>query len=371
MGRVKAPKTPREDPLREPFPPIASRDEVRRRLELLFPASFADRGLLVGEVGTATIFVFLYGGFIEGHGRYLRPAHVYLFTEEQSRSTDDEARGLWVVQSLRKGFRPAGVRWYADNSRETIRDDLIRNRLIPIGVVGKRPGVETTSSLPTHYLTSAFAALFDPAIDDVALATQMATWRDTHLSPRTLQRMALRAHGIEAKSDDVLVTLPDQQRIKLSIGKSALIVKDLIEAFASRHLQNPAVLWVSTSDKKVLPQFAELAAKVGLHFDASAELPDLVLADLGEHTRFFFCEVVASDGPVTEERKKALLRHVQRSNLPTDAVAFLSAFEDRNAPVFRKTFSQIAVESLVWFRSEPDLLVELTTSNRSDIDPNR
>jgi hypothetical protein len=47
---------------------------------------------------------------------------------------------------------------------------------------------------------------------------------------------------------------------------------------------------------------------------------------------------------------------------PPDAVEFLTAFEDRGAPAFRKNFSHLAVDSLVWFRTEPDLLVILSTA---------
>ena len=55
----------------------------------------------------------------------------------------------------------------------------------------------------------------------------------------------------------------------------------------------------------------------------------------------------------------ALTRIVKRSNLPLASFEFLSAFTDRQARPLRKNFSQLALDSLAWFQSEPDLLVHL------------
>ena len=93
------------------------------------------------------LFVFLYGGFIEREGRFLRPSFIYFFTDEQADQQGDDARLRWVGNALRPEFRPAGLRWYADNSRETIRDDLMRNQLDRLGVVGRRPGEASQSRM--------------------------------------------------------------------------------------------------------------------------------------------------------------------------------------------------------------------------------
>lgn len=106
----------------------------------------------------------------------------------------------------------------------------------------------------------------------------------------------------------------------------------------------------------------KLSAAVGLKFDVGAELPDLILADMKEPIRFLFCEVVATDGAVTESRKSSLLAIVRGSSIPEKAVEFLSAFEDRSSAGFRKNFSRLATDSLVWFRTEPGLLVVLSTA---------
>jgi hypothetical protein len=357
------------EPSAHPLPSLSTIDAIQARLATIFPEEFPDRSILVGIMAARVVFVFLYGGFVEGQDRFMRPSYVYLFTEEQARKTSDEERLEWLSTAKRPGYRTPGKRWYADTSREPIRDDLMRNQLLRLGIMQKRPGYSTTASTPINYISAAFAALFTPNLSAESLAATIQAWRAKHLDQATQQRMILKAQGIDAKTGDLLIELPDGTRIRISAGPSSIIAKDLIEQFARRHLESPALLWLSASDKKSLPQFAELSASVGLKFDLNAELPDVIFADMKQPIRFLFCEIVATDGPVTEARKQALLALVNESQIPQNAVEFLTAFEDREAAPFRKTFSQIAVDSLIWFRTEPDLLVVLSTSNRKSLEP--
>jgi hypothetical protein len=342
--------------------------QIQSRLALIFPGEFPDRGILTGIMAARVIFVFVYGGFVEGAGRFLRPSHVYLFTEQQSRKTGDKQRLDWLRFANRPGQRPSGRRWYADTSREPIRDDLMRNQFLRLGIMGKLPGYATTASKPINYLSADFAALFDPNVEGEALLEAVRAWSVRNLNTATLQRMALKAQGISAKTGDLLISLPDGTRIRITAGPSSLIAKGLIEEFSARHLKDPALLWLSSSDAKAMPQLVELAATVGLRFDLNEELPDVILADLKQPIRFLFCEIVATDGAVTEARKQALLAIVRSSGIPQENIEFLTAFEDRSAPAFRKNFSKLALNSMAWFRTEPDLLVRLTTLKIAELE---
>jgi hypothetical protein len=347
----------------ENFPALIGVEEVQRRLSQVFPESFPDRALLVGKMAARVVFVFLYGGFLEGSNRQLRPSTIYLFTAEQARRTTLVARETWLAVAFRPGFRPAGQRWYADNSRESIRDDLIRNRLVSMGLVGRKEGVPTTSSAPVYFLRASFAALFDPVLEGPALQSAIESWRNAHLSSTMLKRMALKAQGALARQGDVMVELPDATRIRLSAGPSTPILKALIEDYAPRWLRRPAVLWMSASDRKTQPQFVELAATVGLRFETSKLLPDLILADLGDPASFVFCEVVATDGPVDEARKAAFLELTRGCGIADASVRFVTAYLDREAPELRKTFHRVAIGSELWFSNEPELVVRLTLAS--------
>ena len=105
-----------------------------------------------------------------------------------------------------------------------------------------------------------------------------------------------------------------------------------------------------------------MATAVGLQIHADRNLPDIVLADLGpnaDEPLLVFVEVVATDGPMTPERKRALGLVIAEAGLAEDQVAFVTAFLDRSEPAFRKSFKELAWNTFVWFASEPEHIVHL------------
>jgi hypothetical protein len=68
-------------------------------------------------------------------------------------------------------------------------------------------------------------------------------------------------------------------------------------------------------------------------------------------------EVVATDGPVNELRKKALLGITRAAGFPDQHVAFVTAYLDRSSSSFRKSVSELAWNSFAWFAAEPDHIV--------------
>jgi hypothetical protein len=345
------------------LPPLLPIADIQTRLFAIFPAGLEQRGALTREMAAKTVWVFLYGGMIESEGRLLRPSHVYFYTEDQATKVDDEERLAWVANSKKQGFRPPGKRWYADTTREPIRDETIRLGFVDIGAVGKIPGVATTSSAPIYYLKSEFAALFDPGLIEDALAGAITVWQKKHLSPAARARMALIAAGKVSKSDEIPVTCPDGTVLKLAPGPSSLISKGIVEVFAKKFLTASALLWMSESGAKVRYHDDKVAKAVGLHIDAAKALPDIILANVGEtgsDTSLVFVEVVASDGPMTRARKEALLAYVNAAKFPPEQCYFVTAFEDRADGAFKRALPTLAWGSYVWFRSEPDSLMWLS-----------
>lgn len=342
------------------LPALLRLDQVQDRLQVIFPTSFPDRGLLVGEMAAKLFFVALYGNFIEGTGQWFRPSTVIRFSHEQKVKTADEQRQAWLMACHAPGYKPAN-QWYADNTREPVRDDLIRNRLMPIGIVVKRPGLPPTSPAPIYALAQPFASLFDPALEGEALESAVAAWQDKHLDTMTLKRMRLLAKGVQAKEGQVEVTLPTTGKtLRLAAGDASTITKDVCEVLARKMCVGPVVVHVSLSDMKLFRELEGEAEAIGLTFNANAELPDVVFADVGceEGMVVTFVEVVHSDGPISEVRKKALLQIAKDAGIEPEHVRLVTAFEDRNAPAFKKRVSELARGSSVWFRSEPDMLVD-------------
>ena len=146
-------------------------------------------------------------------------------------------------------------------------------------------------------------------------------------------------------------------------GPSSVISKAVIEEFAPRFLTDPAVLWVSESGAKVVARDDALATQLKLRIAADRNLPDIILVDLGgtrnSELILIFVEVVATDGPVTEERRRALLKIATEAGFPANRVAFMTAYLDRSHPAFKRTIDQLAWGSFAWFVAEPEHLIVL------------
>lgn len=259
-------------------------------------------------------------------------------------------------------------RWYAVNTREPIRDETIREGLISVGAVVEREGLPTTSPKPRYALTAAFASLFDPNVTGEDLEGVIGDWQAAHLNQGALARIAILRKGAVATNDGVMVTFPNGEARRMAPGPSSDISRAVIEVFAPRFLGHPGVLFLSESREHVVARDDELARAVGLEIQADRALPDILLVDLAPATPLLvFIEVVASDGPVSERRRAALLAVATDAGFDAQHVAFVTAYMDRSAPAFKKTVDALAWNSFAWFMSEPDCLVSL----RGETEPHR
>ena len=72
-----------------------------------------------------------------------------------------------------------------------------------------------------------------------------------------------------------------------------------------------------------------------------------------------FIEVVASDGPITEQRQTALLAIATDAGFAARRVVFVTAFLDRSHGAFKKSIAELAWRSFAWFAAEPEHLIAL------------
>lgn len=341
-------------------PPYVSWTQVAERLPLIFPEGTPNRGYCIREMSAKTIFVALYIGAVEGSDRYLGPAHVYRMTNEQAALADQADRDGYIKLLRKKNGLPPGERWYADNSREPIRDETLREGLVAIGAVARREDLPTTSGLPRYQLKADFSALFDPLLAGDELEAAITKFQTTHLSKLALARVSIMLSGAAGATAGVLVTFPNKETRNLAPGPSSIISKAVVEEFAPRFLGQPAVLWLSESGNKVVAKDDKLASAIGLKIEADKNLPDLILVDLAAADPLLvFVEVVATDGPITERRRDALYQLTDAAGFPRERVTFMTAYQDRESAGFRKTMSALSWGSFAWFLSEPSDIVIL------------
>ena len=334
--------------------PLPDIPEVQARLQAIFPEGSARRNYCVREMAARTVFVMLYIGAIEGTGIWIGPKHVVRMGDSQAANRSDAARNAYAEAIEKPGSAPPLDRWFQDNTREPIRDETLRDGLVRAGAVVTRVGLATTSSKPRYALQSAFAGLFDPVLQGEVLAAAVTAWQDHHLSAGSLARVRLRGRAAGAAGSKVLVTLPNGETRQMEAGPSSIITKAIIEVFAKQFLGDPAVLWISESGNKVVQRDDALASELGLKIESDRVLPDTILVDLAPaNPLIVFVEAVATDGPVTAARREALLELLTAAGFKPEQAAFVTAFEDRDTPAFRKAVADLAWGSFAWCLSEP------------------
>jgi hypothetical protein len=350
---------------------VPSPKTIRERLLEVFPEGTENRTYVTREIAVSTVFVMFYTGAIEGADVWIRPDQVTKMSDAQAARTDDSSRLRWTRDSLLPGkMKTVPGRWYAPNTREPIRDETLRMGLVLLGAVIERAGLPTTSAKPRYALKAEFAALFDERLSRQRLQAAVRKWHQDALSPTALARIRLRTRGALAAGSGahVLVTLPNGETRQMAPGASSLMSKEVIEVFAPRFLTEPALIFLSESGNKVVSEDQRLATALGIRIAADRNLPDIILADIGPKKPILvFVEVVVTDGAITRPRMEALRALATEAGFPPNRVAFVSAFEDRGRPAFRKASSELAWGSLAWLASEPERLV-LFLGNVSTLD---
>ena len=342
------------------LPPLLDISEIHRRLQVIFPEGTPQRGYCTREMAARTIFVMLYIGAIEGSGLWMGPKHVYRMGNVQSAQRDDAQRQGYMTAVEKPGFVAPVDRWFQDNTREPIRDETLRDGLVRVSAVVTRTGLATTSSKGRYALQTGFAALFDPVLKDEPLQTAIAAWQDRSLSAGALARVRLQQRSATAAQSKILVTLPNGETRQMEAGPSSVITKAVVEVFAPRFLSDAAVLWISESGNKVIQRDDDLSQALGLKIETDKLLPDTILVDLAPaEPLVVFVEAVATDGPVTEARRGSLIELVTAAGFKASQIAFVTAFQDRNAAAFKKAIPNLAWGSFAWCVSEPEHLIAL------------
>ena len=352
---------------------MLDRHECQVRLALIFPA-MTHPAETRGPMAALSIFTMLYAGAICSDnpkvpmdGVRLRPSAVIWMSDEAQERLSDEDRAEWtsaVTSSTNvartRVYELHEERWhvpflptYADNHRETLRDDVWRKQWVPVGAIRRDNRIHTTSSAPAWAVTESFAALFSPTIHGDELTAAIHEWQTTHFGPGPM----LKLHSANAAAhagDAVVVTFPDGTTRTLAPGLASHIMKGVVESWAPKRLTSPFVLVISEPGAKLVVAEGAQLATLGIDLDVSGVLPDAIVADLGvSPVEFWLIEVVATDGPVTEHRKAELLAWAQNQHVPVGDCRFLSAFQARTQSGFRKRVAELATGSYAWFLDEP------------------
>lgn len=346
--------------------PLVSPAQAQERLTRIFPREAFDT-VLSNPLSASAISTMIYVGAVEHPNltgsaqRYARPSMVMWLDDSVLEHATDAERNAWyaAASKTKKQVRDLLASWglefhqrYEDNTRETLRDETFP-RWREQGAVLELAGLPTSSSRPRWMLQSAFAALFDPELIDDALEAAIDSWISENMT--TMARLkAMNARNLGKGDTAVVVTLPSGVQRQLEAGGASEILKGVVEQWAPQRLTQPMVLTISEPGDKVYIADQQALALVGIAIDVSKLLPDALLADVGvSPAEFWIVEAVFTDGPVTEERKRALIEWARKQGIPADACRFLTAFMSRNSAPARRRLKDLAEGTFAWFLDEP------------------
>lgn len=339
---------------------LPSIEEINKRLKMIFPREVDVNGYISREMGAKTVFCMLYG-YCVGENAWIRPASITCMTDEQAKKHRKVQREEWL-QNIQSSNAPRDIpkRWYKPNTREPIRDETIRE-MVRLNAVNERRGLPTTSPLPRYALNESFAQLFNPELHDLDLKQAITAWQRQYLSKNALARIAIMTKTYnDSGAAGILIHLPNGETRRVANGPSNLLAKAVVEQFTQHFMNEPAVILISESAKKLLHCDEQLCQAIGFHIDVKTILPDLILADLGGNsTKLVFVECVASDGPINDRRKEELIYLAETAGFDKTSCVFLTVFRDRASGVSRKLLSSIAWGTFVWYESEPKNLIYL------------
>jgi len=342
-------------------------NQTLERLQLVFPRAAFDT-VLSNPLAAAAVNAMLYvGSIVPADGplpqdaNWTRPSMCLWLSDPVYARTDAASRQAWRTAALggKRRVEKLEATWgitfrprYSDNTRETLRDETFP-AWAKHGAVRMRPGVKTTSSQGRWALSDAFADLFDPGLGDEVLVERIEAWRERHMTPGARLK-ALTALQRDQRSHAVTVRLPDGLERKLEPGEASQILKGVIEMWVPSRLRDPVVLTISEPGQKLYVGDSALIERLEIAIDVGRLLPDALVVDIGVAAPvFWIVEIVATDGPVDEDRKQALLRWARAQRIPEGRCQFLTAFSSRNAGPARRRLKDLAAGTFAWFADEP------------------
>lgn len=302
---------------------IITAEEATRRLLVIFPRTAFDTVMSSPLAGAAVAALIYIDAVAEDPESvfWARPSMVTWMSEVMREQREDEDRLAWRSEAAKGAKALSGLlqAWgvpdtpgYADNSRETLRDETFR-KWREHSALRERQDLPKTSGAGRWSLEPHFADLFDPSLTESAVEIAAAEWREKHLSPAAKLKVRFAAEG-EHATHSVTVALPNGAGTRtLEAGRASLILRGVIEDWAPKRLQNPYVVSISEPGDKIFTADAKLLGYLGIAINVSSLLPDALVADVTDDAvDFWFVEAVNTDGEINEARKRDLLAWAQQ-----------------------------------------------------------
>lgn len=235
---------------------------------------------------------------------------------------------------------------YAENTRETVRDESIKP-MLEAGLLLLNPDQpdRAVNSPKTCYQ-------IEPTTLALLRCFRTRRWKPA-LDQYLAQRKTLIARNAKARSLQMIpVWTPDDKPLRLSAGAHSSLIRQVIEEFAPRFVPGGELVYVGDTRAKWGYCDLKLLAVIGVELSPHGKMPDVVLF-FRERNWLVLVEAVASSGPVDSRRHRELISLFKGSKA---GLVFVTAFPDRGE-IMRKFLSVVAWETEVWCASDPTHLI--------------
>jgi hypothetical protein len=234
---------------------------------------------------------------------------------------------------------------YKPNTRETVRRQTV-HQFLEAGLIVVNPDKpdRPVNSPKAVYRIETSALKLLRSFGTRRWQRDLATWR---ASVQTLRER----YAQEREMARIPVTIAPGQTITLSPGGQNVLVKEVIEQFASRFTPGGKLLYVGDTEEK-FAFFDEAGLReLGVEIEAHGKMPDVII-HYTDKNWLVLVEAVASHGPIDGKRRNELRRLFAGSRT---GLVLVTTFLDRRAMV--GYLDKISWETEVWVADSPTHMI--------------
>lgn len=225
---------------------------------------------------------------------------------------------------------------YAENSRETFRDETIKP-WIAAGIIEAKPGLATNDRGNAYRFTAYFASLIH-SFGTTQWEEQLKDYLETHEEYSSVLKQVKKIERDYVFSfNEAEIHLKKSPHNKLQMD----IIQQLLPLISTG---KPELLYIGDAvDRDMVQENARLQ-ELGIHvLSDSAKLPDIIAYD-PMHKRILFIEAYNSGGAFTLERVREIKSFCRCSD-DTEA-AFITAFDTTKKML--RSYSTVAWDTEIW-----------------------
>ncbi|MCP4362907.1 MAG: N-6 DNA methylase [Chloroflexi bacterium] len=234
---------------------------------------------------------------------------------------------------------------YAPNTRETIRRQTIHQFIQAALVVENPDEPERPINSPK------WRYQIEPAIFDLLRQYGSDDWENLIADYLETAVTLKERYTRQRTMNQVPVQVAVDTEITLSAGKHSLLLKQIIEEFASRFVSGGKLVYVGDTGDKWGYFDEALLTSLGVTIDLHGKMPDVIIYDTAKDW-LLLIEAVTSHGPINPKRRIEL----EELFAPVrDRIVYITAFPTRSE--LSRHLADISWETEVWVADNPTHLI--------------